>query len=165
MSDERSGVLPQDEFSIELRKLTDNPGAVRASSTIKRIDFYGRTETWVLDTFRHDGQETIFVQRISARRAASVPDAAGGHEGVRRPARRAVTSVRKRGARKAAATAKPWGSNRHFWASVAEEASDEVHLNSPPRPRVRRRDHRGRLHRGAEAYVKQLIKAGYDSQA
>jgi hypothetical protein len=110
MSEERSSVLPQDEFSISLRKLTDNPGAVRAQSTINRIDFYGRTETWVLDTFRHDGQETVFVQRISATdeplrfiMPPEVTKALGAQRG------RVVTSARKRGARKAAATREALG--------------------------------------------------------
>ena len=58
--------LPRDEFSVRLRELNDNPGAVRASSRLDIADFYGRSETWTVDTFRHDGNETGFVQRMSA---------------------------------------------------------------------------------------------------
>lgn len=105
MSEERSSILPRDEFSIRLRELTDNPGAVRASSTINRIDFYGRSETWVIDTFRHDGGETVFAQRINADetplRFVMPPEVT---QALARQRGRAVTSVRKRGARQAAAT-------------------------------------------------------------
>lgn len=106
MSEERSSILPRDEFSIRLRELTDNPGAVRASSTINRIDFYGRTETWVIDTFRHDGVETVFAQRINADEGPALrfimpPEVT---EALARQRGRAVTSVRRRGARQAAAT-------------------------------------------------------------
>lgn len=110
MSDERSKILPRDEFSIRLRELTDNPGAVRASSTINRIDFYGNTETWVLDTFRDDGQETVFVQRVSANqeplRFIMPPEVTKSLVAARD---RVVTHVRRRGARKAAATREALG--------------------------------------------------------
>lgn len=110
MSDERSEILPRDEFSIRLRELSDNPGAIRASSTINRIDFYGNTETWVLDTFRDDGQETVFVQRMSASekplRFIMPPPVMKALTGQRD---RVVTSARKRGARKAAATREALG--------------------------------------------------------
>lgn len=58
--------LPRDEFSVRLRELTDNPGAVKASSRVDIIDFYGRSETWTIDTFREEGgAETAFMQRAS----------------------------------------------------------------------------------------------------
>lgn len=58
--------LPRDEFTVRLRELTDNPGAVRSSSRIDIADFYGNAETWTVDTFREStGVETAFVQRMS----------------------------------------------------------------------------------------------------
>lgn len=65
MSDETMR-LPRDEFSVLLRELTNNPGATRASSRVEISDFYGRSQTWVIDTFRVDGSETVFMQRMSA---------------------------------------------------------------------------------------------------
>lgn len=58
--------LPRDEFTVRLRELRDNPGAVRTSSRVDIADVYGNAETWTVDTFRHDGIETAFVQRMSA---------------------------------------------------------------------------------------------------
>jgi hypothetical protein len=58
--------LPRDEFTVRLRELRDNPGAVSTSSRVDIPDFYGNHETWTVDTFRHDGIETAFVQRMSA---------------------------------------------------------------------------------------------------
>lgn len=61
------GVIPADLFSRTLRRLLDNPGALSSSSTIRATDFYGNTETWVVDTFRDpDGSEVVFLQRNGA---------------------------------------------------------------------------------------------------
>jgi hypothetical protein len=58
--------IPQDAFSRERRRALDNPGACRASSTIDATDFYGNTETWIVETFRVDGADLVFLQRSSA---------------------------------------------------------------------------------------------------
>jgi hypothetical protein len=63
---EHEKTLPRDEFTVRLRELSDNPGAVRAQSRIDITDFYGNAETWTVDTFREDtGVETAFVQKMS----------------------------------------------------------------------------------------------------
>jgi hypothetical protein len=59
-------VLPRDEFSTRLRELTNNPGAIRASSTITITDDYGNTSTWIVDGFRADGKDEVLLQRIGA---------------------------------------------------------------------------------------------------
>lgn len=44
--------------------MKDNPGALGSGSTIHSTDFYGNTETWVVETFRtEDGREVGFLQR------------------------------------------------------------------------------------------------------
>lgn len=59
--------IPSDLFSQRRRQMGDNPGALGAISTIHTSDFYGNTETWVVETFRtDDGQAVAFVQRSSA---------------------------------------------------------------------------------------------------
>ena len=100
-----SGLLPTDPFSLAMRNFEKNPGAVRSSSTITITDpFYGHTETWVIDTFRADGSETVLLQRI---------DVAGGIRMVLPPKvtaaiaaqrDRATAVNRKRGAQRAVAT-------------------------------------------------------------
>lgn len=96
--------LPRDPFSNAMRTFEQNPGAVRSSSTISLADFLGNTETWVIDTFRADGQETVLLQRI---------DTTGGIRLVLPPKvtaviaaqrDRATTVNRRRGAQKAVAT-------------------------------------------------------------
>ena len=57
--------LPTDAFSILFRQLSDNPGAVQTSSRVDIADFYARRETWAIDTFRIEGAETVFVQKMS----------------------------------------------------------------------------------------------------
>ena len=58
--------IPSDLFSRSLRQANDNPGALKASSTIEASDFYGNTETWVVSTFRLEaGRELVFLQRSS----------------------------------------------------------------------------------------------------
>jgi hypothetical protein len=101
--------LPTDQFSRRRRELTGNPGAVRSSSTVETTDFYGNTESWIVETFRVDGKEEVFLQRITA---------AGGDRLVLPPAvtsamsrhrDRAVTVSRKRGARQALETKRARG--------------------------------------------------------
>ena len=59
--------IPTDLFSRSLRQANDNPGALKASSTIEAADFYGNTETWVVTTFRLEaGRELVFLQRSAA---------------------------------------------------------------------------------------------------
>lgn len=58
--------LPRDEFTVRLRELRDNPGAVSTSSRVDLPDFYGNAVTWTVDTFRVEGVETVFIQRIDA---------------------------------------------------------------------------------------------------
>lgn len=58
--------IPQDTFSRLLRQAGDNPAASRASSTVSLTDFYGNTEIWVVETFRADGADPVFMTRSAA---------------------------------------------------------------------------------------------------
>jgi hypothetical protein len=58
--------LPRDEFSTRLRALSNNPAAIRSSSTISISDDYGNTATWIVDGFRYDGRDELLLQRIAA---------------------------------------------------------------------------------------------------
>lgn len=58
--------LPRDEFSTRLRALSNNPAAIRSSSTITISDDYGNTSTWIVDGFRYDGKDELLLQRIAA---------------------------------------------------------------------------------------------------
>jgi hypothetical protein len=58
--------IPNDLFSRTLRSLRDNPGAFAVGSKVDTQDFYGNAQTWVVETFRVDGQDTVFLQRIDA---------------------------------------------------------------------------------------------------
>jgi hypothetical protein len=59
-------LLPTDQFSRRLRELSDNPGAIRRTSTVQTADFYGNVQTWVIDTFRDGAKEEVLVQRIDS---------------------------------------------------------------------------------------------------
>lgn len=59
--------IPTDEFSRALRALNDDPAALQSQSTLQLSDFYGRNQTWVVQTFRAgDGREHIFLQCVAA---------------------------------------------------------------------------------------------------
>lgn len=108
MSDSEK-TLPRDEFSVTLRGLVDNPGAVRTQSRVDIADFYGRSQTWLIDTFRVGAQTTTLVQRMSAEdplRLVLPPQvmaAVGRQDGTltrhtrRRGARQAVETKRAEG--------------------------------------------------------------------
>jgi hypothetical protein len=102
-------VLPVDAFSRRLRELSDNPGAVRASSTINRADFYGRNETWILDTFRVEGAEVVFLQRVDVDGAIRLVLPEEVTAALTRQRDRAVTGVRRRSARQSVATKRAAG--------------------------------------------------------
>lgn len=62
MADETT-TLPRDEFSIAVRKLAGDDGAVRKQSIVELADDYGNLTTWIVTSYRHDGQDTILLQR------------------------------------------------------------------------------------------------------
>lgn len=96
MSDQ---TLPTDHFSRRLRELTDNPGAVRSTSTIQTADFYGNAESWIVDTFRLDAREEVFLQRISADAPIRIVLPPAVTAAIARQRDRGVTVVRRRTAR------------------------------------------------------------------
>jgi len=102
--------IPTDAFSRRLRELTDNPGAVRAESTVHVRDFYGNVATWHVSTFRLPGgdgtnaTEESFLQRNAADGALRLHLPAEVMEAINRQRDRNVTRSRKRGARKAIET-------------------------------------------------------------
>ena len=102
--------LPVDQFSRRFRELSDNPGAVRAGSTFNLIDFYGQTESWIVDTFRLDGgSEEVFLQRVNAEgsiRLLLPPEVTAS---MARQRDRGITATRRRGARQAVATKRAAG--------------------------------------------------------
>jgi hypothetical protein len=103
--------LPTDLFSKRRRELVDNPGAIRAASTVNLQDFYGNLETWIVETFRLDGTAEALIQRNSidgALRLVVPPlvmatiDRQLGHlvtVARRRSARQAVETKRSKGQR------------------------------------------------------------------
>lgn len=103
-------VLPVDLFSRRLRELTDNPGAIRSSSTIPLIDFYGNAETWVVDTFRSSGGKLeAFVQRIASDGSVRLVLPVEVMAAMTRHHSAGVKVVRRRAARAAVATKRAAG--------------------------------------------------------
>jgi hypothetical protein len=101
--------IPRDPFSATLRALSDNPGAVRSSSKVDLADLLGNAETWIVDTFRVDGKETVLLQRINADGGSRmvIPPAVTG--ALARQRDQVTTQSRKRGARQAVATRRERG--------------------------------------------------------
>lgn len=98
------GTLPVDPFSRRFRELSDNPGAVRSGSTVNLIDFLGKTESWIVDTFRVDGAEIVFLQRINSEGSIRIVLPMEVTSAINKQRDRTVAVVRRRGARQAAAT-------------------------------------------------------------
>lgn len=106
MSDQ---ILPADHFSRRRRELADNPGAVHTTGAVTRTDVYGNVEDWLLETFRADGVETVFMRvndRDGGRRVMLPPEVAAllyrqreqlVAKGRRRAARKAVETKRAKG--------------------------------------------------------------------
>lgn len=101
--------IPTDVFSRRRRELKENPGAIGAESTITVQDFYGNLETWVVETFRVDGKEEAFLQRMSADGGARLLLPAPVMAALSRQRDQVIGRARKRSARAAAATRKAKG--------------------------------------------------------
>jgi hypothetical protein len=100
--------LPTDEFSVAFRALDDS-NAVHSSSRVDIGDFYGRRTTWTIDTFRVEGVETVFVQRISADGALRLVLPPEVTIAINRQHDRATTINRRRGAAAAVRTKREKG--------------------------------------------------------
>src|SRR5262245_30368372 len=96
--------IPRDEFSVRLRELTDNPGAVRSSSRVDVIDFYGRNETWNIDTVCVEGSATVFLQKQTAEGSFRLMLPPKVTDAMNRQGGSITRANRKRGARQAVAT-------------------------------------------------------------
>jgi hypothetical protein len=92
-----------------MRELTDNPGAIRASSTIQRSDFYGNLESFIVDTFRLGAHVEIFIQRMAAADPYRIMLPPEVTDVIGRQRDRCVTVARKRAARSAVATKRAAG--------------------------------------------------------
>jgi len=96
-------VLPGDRYSREQARLLNNPAAVtlRSGSTLSLADYYGNAETWVVNTIRVDGNDTVFLQRVNAEggvRFVVPPEVVAA---IRRQGDTLTSLSRRRGARKA----------------------------------------------------------------
>jgi len=109
MATEPTTVLPRDEFSVRLRELSDNPGAVKSSSRVDIADTYGNAVTWTIDTFRIEGSETVFVQRMSAEGSLRLVLPPAVTSVLSRQHDRATGVNRRRGARQAVETKRAKG--------------------------------------------------------
>lgn len=102
-------LIPTDTFSRRRRELRDNPGALTAGSTIPLSDPYGNFQSWIVETFRADGEETIFLIMSDAeggRRLMIPPSVAAA---IYRQRDQLVVRSRKRAARQAVATKRERG--------------------------------------------------------
>jgi hypothetical protein len=98
--------LPRDEFSVAMRGLGNNPGAVRKESIVNITDDYGNLVTWVVTSFRADGFDTVLLQRQAPDGAIRLVLPPAVMAAIGRQQAGATTANRKRGARQAAETRK-----------------------------------------------------------
>lgn len=101
--------LPTDAFTVMFRQLTDNPGASRASGRVDIADAYGRRETWTVDTFREQGNETVFLQKMAAAGALRLVLPPDVMTVLTRQHDRVTAANRRRGARQAVETKRAKG--------------------------------------------------------
>lgn len=101
--------LPTDAFSRRRRELVDNPGAFHSTGAVTRTDLLGNVEDWLVETFRVEGVETIFLRINDAeggRRVMIPPEVAGL---LYRQRDSLIAKARKRGARQAVETKRAKG--------------------------------------------------------
>lgn len=96
--------VPRDEFSVTMRALANNPGAVRKQSIVEQSDFYGNLVSWIVTSFRVDGEDTTLIQRQTSERSDRLVLPPVVMAAINRQRDGAVSVNRRRGARTAAAT-------------------------------------------------------------
>lgn len=100
-NDTPSGILPTDDFSLELGRLRRDPAAIEPkSTTIQTTTFYGHAEEWIIRTIRTDAGETVFLRHITANGGGSyiVPPAVVA--AINRQQNVITTIARRRGSRR-----------------------------------------------------------------
>lgn len=106
--------LPRDEFSTALRMLEGHPEAVLKVSIVPESDFYGNVITWVVRTGRHDGKDTVLLERMDSSGGARFVLPPSVVAAIGRQQDSAISVNRRRGARKAAATRDAAGIRPNF---------------------------------------------------
>jgi len=112
--------LPRDTYSTRLRELQANPGAVEKTSMIDLVDFVGNAVTWIVKTIRHDGSDTVFLQRQDVDGGQRWVLPAEVTDAIARQRAGAVSVNRRKGAVRGAQTRKAEGTQ---------------HIPTPPRRR------------------------------
>jgi len=106
-----SDILPTDHYSREQARLSNNPAAVslRSGSTLSITDYYGNAETWVVNTIRVDGTDTVFLQRVNAEGGVRFVVPGEVVAAIHRQRDALTNTNRRRGARKAVETKREAG--------------------------------------------------------
>lgn len=61
-----SPVLPTDQFDQMLARLVGLPGGAHTQPTVVQdADFYGKVTSWMVQTVKHDGGETVFLTCVN----------------------------------------------------------------------------------------------------
>lgn len=67
MAKRDDSVLPTDDFERQIARLTGLPnGAHTQPAVVQDTDFYGKTTSWMVQTFKHDGGETAFLTQVNS---------------------------------------------------------------------------------------------------
>lgn len=101
--------LPRDAFSVALRAVHDNPGAIGSGSTVHLRDLLGNAESWIVETFRVDGKELVFLQRNAAEGGMRLVLPAEVTSALARQRDQVIAKARKRAARQGLATRRERG--------------------------------------------------------
>jgi hypothetical protein len=125
-------VMPTDLFSTLRRSMDDNPGAIGSASTVPVADFYGNRETWIVETFRIDGAEVVFLERSSAQGGLRLVLPKEVAAALARQRDQITTRSRSKAAKRAVDTKREKG------IAVGNRAALELARKAPRKPRRRR---------------------------
>lgn len=101
--------LPRDPFSEALRAFEANPGVASSETTLHLTDFLGRSTTWVVRTFRSEGDDTVLLLRVDAEGSMRVVLPPKVTDAISRQRSSAERQNRRRGAKQAVATKRAEG--------------------------------------------------------
>lgn len=119
-----SGVLPADAFDQALSRLMGLPnGANTSPSVVQDVDFYGNVTSWMVQTVKHEGGETVFLTAVNAAGSARYVLPPKVLVVIDRQRASTLTQVKRRHGRRIAAERKARGEKPGFMRDDAAPAA------------------------------------------
>lgn len=135
-----SPVLPTDQFDQTLARLVGLPGGAHTQpAVVQDVDFYGKVTSWMVQTVKHDGGDTVFLTSVNSEGSSRFVLPPRVLAAIDRQRASALTTVRRRHGRRIAEERRARGETPAFMRPAAVTAETEAVRLGVKRPAAGRR--------------------------